>query len=431
MGVEARRARPRERPGARSAAAVAVPFGSPKPNLESSWPVRTNSWVWASTPGVIRSWTRGRGQALGVQRIEAIELVEAVDDDAADPGPERRPQLLHRLVVAVEHQAIGGDAGGEGDVELPTGGHVEEQPLLVDEAGDGAAQEGLGRVDHVPVAEDLDRLAAAGPDLVLVVDEQRRAVLRRELRDADPPDQQLPVGADGSVVGEQPGRDAAHAGVTSAPVPRCRAARARRPARGREVGQCQPAGAQRFLGAQHRARFVELREGAGQLEQVRAQAMRRPALERLPHGRVEPEDGEGQRPLFRRLEGRGDRLDAGAVDAGAAEDRPDAGVGVLQVGRGVAVEGQHPVPVEDVVLDAVGRQVGVLDGADADRPGDCGPLLRSPGRGSSRPPPLGPLDGLVEQVDQLDRLTAAAAQHLVVGPEHVAERHVHGARRRP
>ena len=30
---------------ARSAALAAAPLGRPKPNLESSWPVRTNSWV--------------------------------------------------------------------------------------------------------------------------------------------------------------------------------------------------------------------------------------------------------------------------------------------------------------------------------------------------------------------------------------------------
>ena len=317
------------------------------------------------------------GQALGVQGVEAVELVEAVDDDQAGARGERGPELLHRLVVAVDDQAVGGDAGRQGDVQLTTGGHVEQQPLLVDEAGDGPAQEGLGRVHDVAVAEHLDRLAAAGADVVLVVDEQRRAVLRRHLRDVDAGDQQLPLGADGGVVGEQPGRDAAHAGLTSAPAPRCRAARARRPSTPRrEVGQRQPAGAQRLLGAQHRAGFVELREGAGQLEQVGAEAVGRPPLERLPHGRLEPEDGEGQGPLLRRVEGRGDGLDAGAVDAGAAEDRPDAGVGVLQVGARVAVEGQHALPVEDVVLDAIGREVGVLDGADADGSGDRGSLVR-------------------------------------------------------
>ena len=46
---------------ARSAASAAAPLARPKPNLESSWPVITYSWVWASTPGVTRSSTRGRG----------------------------------------------------------------------------------------------------------------------------------------------------------------------------------------------------------------------------------------------------------------------------------------------------------------------------------------------------------------------------------
>ena len=38
---------------------VARPPMTPKPNFESSWPVRTNSWVCASTPGVMRSSTVG------------------------------------------------------------------------------------------------------------------------------------------------------------------------------------------------------------------------------------------------------------------------------------------------------------------------------------------------------------------------------------
>ena len=42
---------------ARSTAASARPDDTVKPNLESSWPVATNSWVWASTPGVIRNRT--------------------------------------------------------------------------------------------------------------------------------------------------------------------------------------------------------------------------------------------------------------------------------------------------------------------------------------------------------------------------------------
>ncbi len=44
---------------ARASASAAAPDATPNPNLESSWPVRTNSWVWASTPGVMRMSTLG------------------------------------------------------------------------------------------------------------------------------------------------------------------------------------------------------------------------------------------------------------------------------------------------------------------------------------------------------------------------------------
>ena len=57
---------------------------------------------------------------------------------------------------------------------------------------------------------------------------------------------------------------------------------------------------------------------------------------------------------------------------------------VLQVRRGVAFERQHPIPVEDVVLDPIGRQVGVLQRADADHPADLDAARRRAGRGSSR-----------------------------------------------
>ena len=59
-----------------------------------------------------------------------------------------------------------------------------------------------------------------------------------------------------------------------------------------------------------------------------------------------------------------------AVDPCTAEDRADACVCVLQVRGRVAVEGQHAVPVEHVVLDPVRRQVGVLHGADTDHAAD-------------------------------------------------------------
>ena len=59
----------RRRPGrpAAATAAAAAPDARPKPNLESSCPVRTNSWVWTSTPGVMRASTSAAtARRLGV-----------------------------------------------------------------------------------------------------------------------------------------------------------------------------------------------------------------------------------------------------------------------------------------------------------------------------------------------------------------------------
>ena len=49
-----------------------------------------------------------------------------------------------------------------------------------------------------------------------------------------------------------------------------------------------------------------------------------------------------------------------------AEDALDARIGVLQIGRRVAVHRHHLLPVEDVVADPVLAQVGVLDGTQSD-----------------------------------------------------------------
>src|SRR5664279_5263049 len=90
------------RPTTRCTAARASPLSRPNPNFESSVPVSMYSWVCASTPGVTRTCTCGAG-------------------------------LGRRFVVAVEHDAIGREAGRQRDVELAAGGDVEVQALLVHE----------------------------------------------------------------------------------------------------------------------------------------------------------------------------------------------------------------------------------------------------------------------------------------------------------
>ncbi len=112
---------------------------------------------------------------------EPGDLVEGVDDDPADAMLQRRGQLVGRLVVAVQDEPIRRDTGGERDVELTAGSHIEVHALLVGQPGHGAAQERLGGVGDA-VAPGRDGLAAGLAQVVLVVDEQRRPELARRAR---------------------------------------------------------------------------------------------------------------------------------------------------------------------------------------------------------------------------------------------------------
>ena len=58
-----------------------------------------------------------------------------------------------------------------------------------------------------------------------------------------------------------------------------------------------------------------------------------------------------------------------------AKNALDARVSVKQVGGGVALQGEHPVPTENVIALPVLRKIGIFDCAKADDPGD----LAAPG----------------------------------------------------
>ncbi len=163
--------------------------------MESSCPVRTNSWVWASTPGVTRTRTLGRSRGRRgrlEQPAQPCHLVEGVHHDAPDAGLEGGGELVGRLVVAVQDEPGGGYPGRQGDVELPAGGDVEVHALLVGQSGHGAAEEGLGGVGHT-VTPGGGRLPAGTAQVVLVIDEQRRTELGRQVEQVDVPHPEVPV----------------------------------------------------------------------------------------------------------------------------------------------------------------------------------------------------------------------------------------------
>ena len=134
----------------------------------------------------------------------------AVDDDPADAHVERPTQLGVGLVVAVHHEPIRGNAGGQRHVQLAAGGDVEPQALGVDQSRHRAAQERLGRVDHPAVTEHGHRGATPGAEVVLVVHEQRRAELPGQVLDADAADEQTAVGGERRVVGQEGERERVH-----------------------------------------------------------------------------------------------------------------------------------------------------------------------------------------------------------------------------
>ena len=81
----------------------------------------------------------------------------------------------------MQGQRIGGHAGLQRDVHLAAAGDVEQHALLVRQPSHRPAQERLGGVHGALVTERVDRLATAAAQVHLVVDEQRRAVGRRQV----------------------------------------------------------------------------------------------------------------------------------------------------------------------------------------------------------------------------------------------------------
>ena len=162
----------------------ASPLARPKPNFESSAPVSMYSCVCASTPGVTRTMHRGRGTAVGDQRLEPVELVERSRRRSGRRPPRaRRAARPSDLLLPWNTMRAGREPGVQRDVQLAAGRDVEVEPLLGDEPRHRGAEERLARVRdrrRHRSASAYSRQRAA--QLVLVVDVQRRAEARRRGR---------------------------------------------------------------------------------------------------------------------------------------------------------------------------------------------------------------------------------------------------------
>ena len=109
------------------------------------------------------------------------------------------------------------------------------------------------------------------------------------------------------------------------------------------------------------------------------------------------------------------------IDAGLAEDGLDTGVGVLQVGGGVAFKRQHQIPVEDVVGGAVLGEIRILDRAHGDGVHHLGLLFGREVAVAALQQGAGALFRFVQQVNQLDGAAGAGLVGTAVLAQHHAE----------
>jgi hypothetical protein len=93
----------------------------------------------------------------------------------------------------------------------------------------------------------------------------------------------------------------------------------------------------------------------------------------------------------------------------------------LEVGRCVAGEGEHLFPTENVVALAIGEEVRVFDGADADDACDFAAIVFVHGWAFLGDDGVGALFGFVEEVGEFYGFAAAGFKGLVIGAQNGAE----------
>ena len=179
----------------RSRTVAALPIDSQK--IEPTRDLAVRGLEAIATRG-LRVEIGGKLGAIGTERLDLRgKLVLAMISQAAALGRrfqrvERRGQLGDRLVVAVEHDARGRESCVERDCKFAARRDIEVQALLVHELGHGDAEKRLARVRGA-VAERVPVRAAADPEIVLVVDVQRRAVLGGQLDEVAATDAEMAV----------------------------------------------------------------------------------------------------------------------------------------------------------------------------------------------------------------------------------------------
>ncbi len=87
-------------------------------------------------------------------------------------------------------------------MELAARCHIEVHALLIGQTGHGPAEKRLGGIGH-PLPPGLDRRPAGLTEVELVVDEEGRAELGRQVEQVDIAHPEMPVGVDGGRPGQQ------------------------------------------------------------------------------------------------------------------------------------------------------------------------------------------------------------------------------------
>jgi hypothetical protein len=165
------------------------------PNLEPAWPVAWDACVAASTPGITRTRTRGH------DALEAVDVVEVVDDDQPDAVPHGQLELLVGLGVTVQHQSGRIGACLQRAQDLAAARDVEVQAFLDHDALNRRGGERLRRERHVrprPAAAERGQVVAGPlPQRVLGHHDRGGAELLGHLIEAAPTDGQRAVALDG------------------------------------------------------------------------------------------------------------------------------------------------------------------------------------------------------------------------------------------
>ena len=160
----------------------ASPVATENPNFVSSWPVRTNSCVCASTPGVTRTRQSSGDDALTSVESSAISS-KLSTTSRWTPTAMARSNSSADLLLPCMMMRPAGTPERSTRSSSPPGRDVDAETLFKGQSGHGAAEEGLRR-EGDSVVEGAGRFSTARAQRLLVVDEERRAVGHRRDRAA-------------------------------------------------------------------------------------------------------------------------------------------------------------------------------------------------------------------------------------------------------